>query len=267
MTTIAERIEAADIKGALDLAMTAVKTNPTDADARWMLAELLLLTGEAERADRMLDAAALHEPNPAVLEFRRLLRAEVIRTQVTREGREPRYQGDDATPAQKAAMRARVLLRSGNVPASIAAAEEAESLRTAVRGYLEDASGQQTAFEDLRDADDLMAAEIEVLTTAGEYMLAPVSRLRSLAFDEPRRVRDLVWRRCTIELKDGTEGIVFLPALYLGANPESDPAFQLGRATDWTDAAAGPVRGRGQRLWLVGEEAVPFMKLHGVVFE
>ena len=42
-----------------------------------LLAELLLITGEAEKADRMLDAAALHEPNPAVLEFRKLLRAEV----------------------------------------------------------------------------------------------------------------------------------------------------------------------------------------------
>ena len=105
MTTAGEALRAGDVAGALAAATAAVKAAPTNADARWLMAELLLITGEAERADRMLDAAALHEPNPAVLEFRKLLRAEVLRSQVLRDGRAPKYQGDDATPAQKAAMR------------------------------------------------------------------------------------------------------------------------------------------------------------------
>ena len=267
MTSIKDCLLAADVAGALALATAAVKAKPTDADARWVLAELLLVTGDAERADRMLDAAALHEPNPAVLEFRRLLRAEVLRGQVLRDGREPRFQGDDATPAQQAALQARMLLRLGDIPGASAAADQVEELRPRVRGHLEDHAGHQVPFDDLRDADDLMAAEIELLTTAGEYMLAPTSRLKSLQFDPPRRTRDLIWRRCTIELTDGTEGIVFLPALYLGAAAESDPGLQLGRATDWSDPEAGPVRGSGQRMWLVGEELVPFMSLHHVVFE
>lgn len=267
MTSAGQALRAGDVAGALAAATAAVKAAPTDADARWLMAELLLVTGEAERADRMLDAAALREPNPAVLEFRKLLRAEVLRAQVLREGRAPKYQGGDATPAQQAALRARMLLRLGDIAGAQAAAAEIESLRPRAPGRFEGADGRASAFDDLRDADDLMAAEIEVLTTAGDHLLVPVERIRSLSFDAPRRTRDLIWRRCAIDLKDGTEGVVYLPAIYLGAAPESDDALRLGRSTEWTDPADGPVRGRGQRLLLVGDEALPVTALHKVVFD
>ena len=267
MTTAGDALRAGDIAGALAAATAAVKAKPTDADARWLMAEMLLITGDAERADRMLDAAALHEPNPAVLEFRKLLRAEVLRMQVLRDGREPKYQGGEATPAQQAALRARMLVRLGDLPGALAAAEEVETLRERAPGHLENADGSTTPFDDLRDADDLLAAEFEVLTTAGDHMLVPVSRVRSLAFDAPRRTRDLIWRRCAIDLKDGTEGVVFLPAIYISPTPETEAALLLGRATEWTDPEQGPVRGRGQRMLLVGEEAVPFTSLATVVFD
>lgn len=267
MTTAAQALRAGDVAGALAAATAAVKAAPTDADARWLMAEILLVTGEAERADRMLDAAALREPNPAVLEFRKLLRAEVLRAQVLREGRAPKYQGGDATAAQQAALRARMLLRLGDVEGATAAAAEVESLRPRAPGRLEGADGSTSTFDDLRDADDLMAAEFEVLTTAGDHLLVPVERVRSLSFDAPRRTRDLIWRRCAIDLKDGTEGVVYLPAIYLGAHAETDDALRLGRATEWTDPSEGPVRGRGLRLLLVGDEALPFTSLHKVLFD
>lgn len=267
MTTAGDALRAGDVAGALAAATAAVKAKPTDADARWLLAEMLMISGDAEKADRMLDAAALHEPNPAVLEFRKLLRAEMLRAQVLRDGREPKFQGNDATPAQTAALKARMLVRLGDLAGASAAAEEVESLRERTPGRLEHDDGSSTPFDDLRDADDLLAAELEVLTTAGDHILVPMSRVRSLAFEAPRRTRDLIWRRCTIDLKDGTEGVVYAPAIYVGPSPETDNALLLGRATEWTDPAAGPVRGRGQRMWLVGEELLPFTSLSTVVFD
>jgi type VI secretion system protein ImpE len=262
MTTAGDAFHAGDLAGALAAATAAVKAAPADADARWLLAELMLFAGEAERGDRMLDAAALHEPNPAVLEFRKLLRAEVVRGQVLGEGRAPKYQGDDATPAQQAALRARVLLRVGEAEAAEAAAAEVEQLRPRAPGRADD-----VAFDDLRDADDLFAAEFEVLTTAGDHMLVPVERVRSLSFDPPRRPRDLFWRRCAIELKDSTEGVVFMPALYFGAAKESENALKLGRATEWTHPGQGPVRGRGQRLLLAGDDALAISAVTNLVFD
>lgn len=262
MTTAGDAFHAGDLTAALAAATAAVKAAPADSDARWLLAELMLCAGEAERADRMLDAAALREPNPAVLEFRKLLRAEVVRGQVLGEGRAPKYQRDDATAAQQAALRARVLLRAGELEAANVAAEEIESLRPRAPGLADD-----KPFDDLRDADDLFAAEFEVLTTAGDHMLVPVERVRSLTFDPPRRPRDLFWRRCAIELKDSTEGVVFMPALYFGAHTESENPLKLGRATEWTHPEFGPVRGRGQRLLLAGDDALPISAVTSLVFD
>jgi len=266
MSTAADALRNGDLSALLGAATAAVKTAPADVGARWLLAEVLLATGEIERADRVLDAAVLGEPNPAIFEFRHLLRAEALRSQVLRDGRPPKYQGDDVTPAQLAAMKLRMLLRLGDATGASEASEEVEALRPRVQGRIELAGGETAAFADLRDADDTFAAEFEVLTTAGEYMLVPVERVASLVFDAPRRLRDLIWRRCAIDLKDGTEGVVFLPALYMGPAAETVDALRLGRSTEWSEASKGPVRGRGQRILVAGDEAPSFTEIAKLVF-
>ena len=113
-------------------------------------------------------------------------------------------------------------------------------------------------FDDLRDADDLFSPHFEVLTAGGDYMWVPVERLQSLSFEAARRPRDLFWRRTNLTLKDGTEGAGLHPR-HLPLDRSGDPGLRckLGRETDWPDAGEGPVRGLGQRLLLVGEEALP----------
>lgn len=259
MATAGEAFKAGDLAAAIAAQQAVVKAAPRDSGARWFLAELLLFAGEAERADRMLDAAVLEEPSPAVLEFRKLLRAEVIRQQVWMEGRAPQFSGGEASPAQTAALRAAVLARAGEMQAAEDAAQAAEEARPATAGTAELADGTRLDFEDFRDADDLMGPMVEVLTTGGDHILVPVERIESLEFEAPRRPRDLAWRRTTIALRDGTEGVVFMPALYPGAAGAAD-ALRLGRATEWTEGP-GPVRGQGQRLFLVGEEALALADL------
>ncbi|MCX7685326.1 MAG: tetratricopeptide repeat protein [Acetobacteraceae bacterium] len=251
-TTVTDAFRRGDLAGAIAAAQAAVKAAPLDQSARWLLAELLLFAGEAERADRILDAVALDRPFPALLEFRRLLRAEVIRGQVWHEGRAPKFQGGDATPAQRAALRALVSARMNDPEGAAAAAAEAEELRPRAPGRCETADGSSFAFEDFRDADDLMAPNLEVLTTAGDHLLVPVERVRELRFDAPKRPRDLAWRRCAIELKDGTEGVVYMPAIYPWRGEEVPVEAKLGRVTTWSEGP-GPVRGAGQRVFLAGE--------------
>ncbi len=257
MSSIGDAFQTGDLPGAIAAATAQVRANPRDPGLRWLLSEFLLFAGEVERADRNLDAVIEEKPSPAVLEFRRLLRAEEIRRQVFREGRVPKFQGDEATPAQTAAMRAVTLTRLGDAVGASAAAAEAEELRPRTPGVATAPDGGTLAFDDLRDADDLFAPNIEVLTTGGDYIWVPVERLASLDFEPARRPRDLYWRRTQIVLKDGTEGVVYVPAIYHWSDPATPAALKLGRETDWTDPAAGPVRGRGQRLLLVGEEALP----------
>jgi type VI secretion system protein ImpE len=251
-TAITDAFRKGDLDAALSSAQAAVKAAPLDGDARWLLAELLLFAGEPERADRILDAVALEKPFPALLEFRRLLRAEVIRGQVWHEGRAPKFQGGEATAAQRAALRALVSARMNDPEGAAAAAAEAEELRPRAPGRCEMADGDAFAFDDFRDGDDLMAPNIEVLTTAGEHLFVPVERLRELRFERPKRPRDLAWRRLAIELKDGTEGVVYMPLIYPWRGADTPAEVRLGRVTSWSEGP-GPVRGSGQRVFLAGE--------------
>jgi len=248
-----------DLPAAIAAAVARVKAAPRDSGLRWLLAELQLIAGDTERADRALDAVIADEPGPAVLEFRRVLRAAELRAQTLRDGRVPKFQGDDPTPAQRAAMRALTLARAGDLAGAAAAAAEAEAERPRVSGV---ANG--TPFDDFRDADDLFAPQIEVLTSGGEYMWIPTERIASLSFEPVRRPRDLVLRRTELSMKDGQDGLVFLPATYGWSGLISD-ALKLGRETSWSDGE-GPVRGSGQRLFLIGEDAVAANDLSTIEF-
>ncbi|WP_376099423.1 type VI secretion system accessory protein TagJ [Roseomonas sp. CCTCC AB2023176] len=167
-------------------------------------------------------------------------------------------------------MRAIVLARAGDVAGAAAAAAEAESLRPRSPGTAELVNGKTIAFDDMRDADDLISPGMEVLTQAGDHMLVAFERVSSLSFAPGRRARDLVWRRAEITLKDGTEGLIFLPAVYPPVGGAMTDAARMGRVTEWHEETAGGatlVRGVGQRLYLLGEEAVTASELAFVKFD
>ena len=261
MTTAGEAFKAGDIAGAVAAATAAVKAAPRDAGARWLLAEMLLFAGEYERADRALDAVIEETPSPTVMEFRQLLRAEVVRRQVFTEGRVPKFQGDDPTAAQKAAAQAITLLRAGDGAGAAEAGATVETQRPRAPG-----KADGVAFDDLRDADDVLAAFVEIHTAGGEYMWVPVERLRALSFEEPKRPRDLYWRRCSIETKDGQEGVVYMPTIYPWTGKDMPNPLRLGRGTEWQDDA-GLVRGLGMREFLIGEDAKSLAELTEVTFD
>ncbi len=261
MSAAGDAFQKGDIAGAVAAATAAVKAQPREPGPRWLLAEMLLFAGELERADRALDAVIEDNPSPTVMEFRHLLRAEQWRSQCFAEGRLPKFQGDDPTPAQKAAMQAVVLLRAGDAEGAARAAAEAEEQRPRVAG-----KHDGTAFDDLRDVDDVFAPVLELHTAGGDYMWVPMERLRALSLEAPKRPRDLYWRRCTIEMKDGQEGVVYLPLLYPWTRKDSADALRLGRTTEWTEGP-GPVRGLGQRVFLAGEEALPLADAKDIAFD
>lgn len=261
MSTAGDAFKAGDIEGAVAAATAAVKAAPREAGPRWLLAEMLVFAGEFERADRALDAVIEETPSPTVMEFRQLIRGEVVRRQVLLEGRVPKFQGEDPTEAQKAGARAITLLRGGDHAGAAAAAAECEQLRPRVTGKIDGA-----AFDDFRDADDLFAAMIECHTAGGDYLWVPTERLRMLSFDAPKRPRDLFWRRCTIEMKDGQEGVVYVPAIYPWTSKDMPNPLRLGRGTEWQDDG-GLVRGLGMREFLVGEDAKSLTELEEIAFD
>lgn len=236
-----------------------VRRSPASTGARLLLADLLLLGGSLERADAVLAAAEAVDPQAAlpVAEFRQLLRAATARQQVLREGRLPEFLGEP-TAAQRLSLEALIALRNGDGAAAAVAVHEAEAARPAVAGEVDGSS-----FEDLRDADDLWGGNFEVLTMTGKYFWIPIERVESVAFQSPKRPRDLAWRRCTMTVRGGPDGDVFVPALYDAEGEQAD-TLRLGRETLWSEAE--PVRGAGQRIFLVGDEGLSVQQLGTVEF-
>ena len=135
-------------------------------------------------------------------------------------------------------------------------AGEAEASRPRAPGRAGDVS-----FDDFRDADDLAAGFFEMLTTTGKYFWIPTERVISIDFHAPRRPRDLAWRRGSVSVADGPDGDIYIPAIYDTNEPDVAEGLRLGRNTDWVGPGNGLVLGRGQRVFLVGDEACNIMDL------
>jgi type VI secretion system protein ImpE len=260
--TASALFRAGKLDDAVAAAQAALRKAPTDLNARVLLGELLAFAGNLERADVVLDAASAIDPSTAmvVAEFRQLIRADMARRQLFRDGRVPEFLADP-TETQRLQLAALVALRAGDLAEASRQAQAAEAARPHPPGKHGD-----VAFDDLRDADDLLAGSFEVLTTTGKYFWIPTERVQTLEFHAPKRPRDLLWRRASMSVAEGPDGEVYLPAVYATDDATTD-TLRLGRETDWRQSDGGPVRGVGQRLFVIGEEAVPIMELGDFRFD
>ena len=255
--TAADLFRAGDLTGAIAAAQAAVRKAPSDLDMRILLAEFLVFSGNLERADVLGDAASTIELHD------RHRRRRVPPADPRRHGAPPTVPGRTGArtavrpdrAAQRLQLAALVALRAGDMAEAAKCAAAAEEARPQVAGFHND-----KPFDDLRDADDLLAGTMEVLTTTGKYFWIPTERILSAEFHPPKRPRDLIWRRVSMSVSEGPDGEVYVPAIYAGGDPATD-LLRLGRETDWTDPDAGPVRGIGQRVFLLGDDDVAIMDL------
>jgi type VI secretion system protein ImpE len=260
-----DHYQAGRLSEAVAAGLDDVRTNPGDAGKRRFLCELLCFAGDVERADRHLDALGqLSASDPDDLVninlFRQLVRAEQARQQFYSDGRLPEFLNNEVPPQLRGRLEAGVLLREGKEADAGAVLARAEEERPKVHGTC---NGHP--FDDQRDLDDLAAPFFEVLTSTGKYYWIPIDRVESVEFRAPVRPRDLLWRRAHMIVHAGPDGEVFLPTLYAGACADPDDRVRLGRTTEWRGAA--PVRGAGQRMFLVGNDALSIMELQKLTFD
>jgi type VI secretion system protein ImpE len=255
--------QAGRLGDAVTAANAAVRKAPADLAPRVLLAELLLFAGNLERIDVLLDAGSSIDPQAAVViaEFRQLLRADLARRQQRRDGRLPEFLGEP-TAALAATLRAWIALRAGDPAEAAALTAQAEELRPRVSGTVDG-----VAFDDFRDADDLHAGYFEVLTTTGKYFWIPTERVESISFEKPKRARDLYWRRVTMSVRGGPDGVVYLPTIYGNDDAGVADDLKLGRATDWVEGSGGLVRGVGQRMFLAGQDPASIMDISEITFD
>ena len=246
------------------VAQTAlVRSAPADLNHRWFLAELLCFTEQWERADQARDVIASQAADmaAAALRFRGLLRGEQTRRQVMGEGRAPQLIGSSSGSLQPV-VEALLCLREGqpeaaarHIEAAVAAAPAPSGVRNAAQ-----------PFDVFRDLDDVCSLFVEFITEGGEYHWVSAADLALLETQELTRARDLIWRPCRLEIRNGPVGNVFLPAAYVAGTAEIDDAIRLCRRTEWREQPGSLVRGVGLRTFLVGDDDVPLHELGRLEF-
>lgn len=262
-TAVQNHLRAGELDQAIALMNAEVRQHPADIDRRGVLAELLCISGNLERADAILDSISTLDPKSAVgvALFRQIIRAEQARQQFLLEGRLPEFTKRPAG-AMEVELRAAIALREGAEDEAAALLAEAESARPHVAGIAND-----QRFDDFRDLDDLSAAHLEVLTATGKYYWIPVADVKSLEFRKPERRRDFIWRRASISVVDGPEGEIFIPSVYPSGKDAVAAHFRLGYETDFVGKENGPKFGVGLRTFLVGDNAVTILELDRLEFD
>lgn len=260
--TPGELYQAGQLTEALEAAQADVKKHPSDTSRRGLFCEMLCFAGQFDRADQQLDTMGKQDPDSmiGVINFRQLLRAETARQQFFAEGRVPEFLSEPGGTLKKQ-LEASIAIREGQQDEAARLLQEAEEARVHASGVCD---GEP--FSDWRDLDDLTAAVFEVLTNTGKYYWIPIERFELIEFRAPERPRDLIWRRAHIVVTDGPDGEVFLPALYPQTGDSDDDQLRLGRGTTWSGDDQSPVRGVGQRMYLVGDDTRSIMQLKQVEF-
>jgi type VI secretion system protein ImpE len=250
MSTAEELFRAGDLKGCLAELQNDVRRRPADPKLRRFLAQLLMVTGDWDRALNQLgvaaelDAAAL----PMKHTYTAAIQCERLRGAVFAGEKSPLVLGD---PPPWIALLLQALALSGQ-----GRSREGQELRARA---LEDApatSGTMngSAFEWIADADSRLGPVLEVLLN-GAYYWVPFARIRHIEFEKPADVRDLVWLPAQFTWSNDGQAMGLIPVRYPGSERAAEDTLRLARKTEWEESGDGEYTGLGQRvLTTSGEE-------------
>lgn len=257
METSSLLYKAGKLNEAVEAQLADVKKHPLDPGRRLFLFDLLLFSGDVERAKRQIDAVKGDTPEEmaGLSMYRQLLDGEVLRRRVFSEGLTPKFLGDVIPDHVRHRLEAVNRLREGHPAEALGEIEKAEEAAPRVSGEIDG-----KAFSFFRDCDDLFSGILEVMA-GGQYLWIPLEQVESIVKEAPKTPRDLIYAPATLELKDSA-GPVFLPALYPNSHENKDDLVRLGRATDWQTVEGGPVLGVGLREWLIDDEPRNFHDWH-----
>lgn len=206
-----------------------LRDNPTDAQRRTFLFELLCFAGEYDRAEKQLDVLARggKEAEMGALLYHSALHAERTRHEMFRTEDYPRGGG-----------------AGGPAPVS---------------GTL---NGRP--FSSLADADPRIGARLEVYA-AGQYTWIPFEQLATVRMKAPERLRDLLWAPAVVRTSPSFKGVdlgeVLIPVIAPLTSDYDDEPAMLGRITEWVEGPDGAPVPVGQKTLLVDDEEIPILEV------
>jgi type VI secretion system protein ImpE len=230
MATAQSLFAAGQLGAAIEALGVELRSNPTDAQRRTFLFELLTFSGDWPRAEKQLDVLAKngHMAEAGTMLYRAAIEAERVREH---------------------------MFDTGDFPAQPAPAPVAGTLNG-------------TPFASIADADPRVGARLEVIA-GGRYLWIPFAHLASIGMTPPTRLRDLHWAPAQLRtgpsVRDLELGEVLLPALSPGAGRLDDDELRLGRAADWTELPNGDFTPLGQKMLRVDDRLVPLLDVRELI--
>lgn len=262
MSASQELFRAGKLRECLAALQGEVRGSPADAKLRTFLAQLLMLTGDWDRAVNQLqvagelDASAL----PMKHAYSAAIQCERLRAAVFAGDRLPLILGD---PPEWIAplLQALATLAQGRPDQAAALREQALEGAPATAG-----SVNGMAFDWIADADSRLGPVLEVVLD-GAYYWAPFSRVRRIVIEPPADVRDLAWVPVQITWSNEGEAVGFIPARYPGSERSEDDQLRMARKTEWRDLGGGTFAGLGQRIFATSADEIGVLEVRELLLE
>jgi len=221
----------------------AARQEPAKAAHRSALAQLHFIAGAWDKASVQLSVLADLDTEAQLFctQGRLLLACEAERTEVLGGRTAPSCLGE---PSNWMALLTEALRLDGadkHAP-SKELRDQAFALATATAGQVDG-----TPFAWIADADERLGPVLEA-SVNGRYLWIPFDRLRRIASEGPKDLKDLVWLPVTLTLANEGEVAAFVPTRYPGSEAVDDDAVRLARRTEWGQLDGGSWVGLGQRM-------------------
>ena len=252
--TASELFQAGQLQAAIDAQIQKVKSQPADQAARLFLFELMLFSGDLDRARKQLDVLNYDKPEAtaAVDSYRSALASEQARRDVLAGKARPKFLKDAPAHAELR-LQSLATLAADHPAEADALIDQANAVTPVVRSTV---NGRPV--EGLRDADDLFGTILEVFA-GGNYVWIPLEQVESISMNPPAHPRDILLRPAQLAVVEGPNADVLLPGLYAGSHTHPDESIRLGRVTDWSTGDDRPTRGVGGKLFLAGDQWIRFV--------
>lgn len=255
------KLDAGDLKGAIEEAIKLVKTHPTNVAARTFLFELSCFSGDWDRAEKQLDAIGHQDANAMIgsLIYRQNFKCERDRMNLFANNTQPEtIMG--FPPYVKELLKAIDLVRTGELASARQILDQVDEDRPA---FSVTVNGE--GFADLRDYNDLTMCVFEAFVK-DTYVWLPFEQITSVEFLERKSLRDVYWPQAKVEMTNGTSGEMFIPSLYANSWKHEDDQVRLGRTVDWRDLGNDLFVGEGTRLYWMSGRDKPILDIKTIVF-
>ena len=233
MTKAKELFHAGHVSEAVSVLGSWLRDHPEDVAQRTFLFELLCFSGQYDRAEKHLSV-------------------------LSQGGKEAQLGATMYYAALHAEKDRNDLFRNQAFPQT----EASDQISGTLNGK---------PFTSFRDADPDIGARLEVFA-AGAYLWIPLRHIASIAIEQPKHLRDILWPSAMVQTGPsfkGTElGQVIIPAIYPFSWKDADESgLAWSRATVWGADENGREYPAGQKVFLVDGEEFPLLDVRSLEFQ